>query len=727
MKTVFLRALEADDKPAALRAAIQEPEVARGKHRFEVNPANFSAIPRSPFAYWVSGRLRGLFKEFPLLDGNRRTAKIGPSTGDDSRYVRCWWEVRTFGQDSKKEWPAFAKGGAYSPFYADVHLVIRWDSRRRTFRGFIGRPGRETERPNSLEFFFRPGLTWPLRTQIGLAVRAMPAGCVFGHKGPCIFVAADRKQELLALLAIANATSFRLLVDLQMAFGSFEVGVVQRTPVPDLTVDDQNCLGSLGSRAWSIRRSLDTSTETSHAFTLPALLQVSGDTLTGRAAACVGHVQTAEIELTMIQSEIDARCFELYGIEEADRRTITEGFGGGTNEFTEAVQPDGFTDDDTDDDGETASNADNTSLAAELVSWAVSVAFGRFDVRLATGPRTIPAEPKPFDPLPVCSPGMLTGDDGLPLGSAPAGYPLVFPENGILVDDPGHPHDLTPAVRSVFDVVFGAEADARWNEATALLDPKDCNLRNWLAKGFFKHHLKRHSKSRRKAPIIWQLATPSSSYSVWLYAHRLTKDSFFQVQNDLVAQKLAHEERKHSGLLQAAGSSPAASQRKEIAAQETLVEELRAMLDEVKRITPLWQPDLNDGVVLTMAPLWRLVLQHKSWQKELKTAWEALCAGEYDWAHLAMHLWPERVVPKCAADRSLAIAHGLEDVFWAEGADGKWKARFTPTRPVEDLVRERSSSAVRAALKSLLEVPVATAGGGRGRRVTTAVADGGGL
>ena len=91
------------------------------------------------------------------------------------------------------------------------------------------------------------------------------------------------------------------------------------------------------------------------------------------------------------------------------------------------------------------------------------------------------------------------------------------------------------------------------------------------------------------------------------------------------------------------------------------------MRDEVTRVAPLWNPDLDDGVVLVMAPLWRLVPQHKPWQKELKTHWDELCAGKYDWAHLAMHLWPERVVPKCAEDRSLAIAHGLEDVFWDRG------------------------------------------------------------
>ena len=150
----------------------------------------------------------------------------------------------------------------------------------------------------------------------------------------------------------------------------------------------------------------------------------------------------------------------------------------------------------------------------------------------------------------------------------------------------------------------------------------------------------------------------------------------------MVAPKLAHEERQLTSLVQNAGDSPSAKERKEIAAQEAFVEELRAFLDEVKRVAPLWNPTLDDGVVLTMAPLWRLVPQHKPWQKELKGRWDELRAGNYDWAQIAMHLWPERVVPKCATDRSLAIAHGLEDVFWADGADGKWKPRPSPTRPL---------------------------------------------
>ena len=141
------------------------------------------------------------------------------------------------------------------------------------------------------------------------------------------------------------------------------------------------------------------------------------------------------------------------------------------------------------------------------------------------------------------------------------------------------------------------------------------------------------------------------------------------------------------------------------------------MLEEVKRVAPLWNPHLDDGVVLTMAPLWRLVPQHKAWQKELRSRWDELCAGKYDWAHVAMHLWPERVVPQCAKDRSLAIAHGLEDVFWIEGDDdGKWMARPEPTQPIDEVVKGRTSSAVKAALASLLEVPVPGTSGRRRRK-----------
>src|SRR5213078_2562879 len=104
-----------------------------------------------------------------------------------------------------------------------------------------------------------------------------------------------------------------------------------------------------------------------------------------RAAAWSEHARTVEAELAAIQAEIDDRCFALYGIDETDRRAITEGF---STRGSEEAPSDGANDAEVDageDTDENESATDATGLAAELVSWVVGIAFGRFDVRLATG------------------------------------------------------------------------------------------------------------------------------------------------------------------------------------------------------------------------------------------------------------------------------------------------------------------------------------------------------
>jgi hypothetical protein len=294
----------------------------------------------------------------------------------------------------------------------------------------------------------------------------------------------------------------------------------------------------------------------------------------------------------------------------------------------------------------------------------------------------------------------------------------------ILVDDPGHSADLTPRIVAIAECDWHGDANGSLERLVSFAGFGG-TTRSYFAREFFGDHLRRFSRSRRKAPIFWQLTTSSASYSVWLYAHALTKDTLYQVQSEYVAPKLAHEERLLTSLMNDAASTATAIERKQIASQEAFVEELRALLHEVKRVAPLWNPTLDDGVILTMAPLWRLIPQHKAWQKELKGKWDDLIAGKYDWAHITMHLWPERVVPKCATDRSLAIAHGLETIFWVEGDHGKWKQRQVPTRLVDEIVRERTSIAVKAALKSLLDVHVASANHGRkrGRRAAKAASD----
>jgi hypothetical protein len=706
-----LRALAAKDKGDALRGLVTQG-MSSNSSLISREVSLFSAIPNQPFCYWLPERLLRAYAEYPPVEA-RFGIRSGSVTFDDFRFLRLSWEVplptTTTTVGSTRQWYPISKGGAFARFYADGHLLIDWlDEGNYVAESVYLRRPREGygwgEKGRNKTYFGNPAITWSRRSQRGFSARVLPSGSSFSDKSPTVQHA--ETSRLWYFLSVANSTVFAGFLQAQIAFGSYEIGAVGRSPIP--AADDRaSALADLARGAWSLSRSLDTRTEVAHAFVLPALLQVEGGTLAVRAGAWVEHVRNVEAELGAIQSEIDERCFDLYGIEDADRLAMTEGFGveaEGSGVVGEAALE---ADEEVDEDGDAAVGGDAAALVAELVSWAVGVAFGRFDVRLATGARALPVEPEPFDPLPVCSPAMLVGDDGLPFRGAPSNYLLSFPEDGILVDDAGDSRDLVSAVHAVFETVFEADADAFWEEAAAFLDPRGHDLRLWLASGFFEHHLKLHSKSRRKAPIFWQLGTPSRRYSVWLYAHRLTEDSFFQLQNDLLAPKLAYEERQLTSLVQGSEGSPSAKERTEIAAQEAFVGELRVLLEEVKRVAPLWKPTLDDGVVLVMAPLWRLV-PYQPWQRELKTKWAELADGKYDWAHLAMHLWPDRVVPICASDRSLAIAHRLEDIFWVTDEEGKWKARQTPTVAIDELVRERTSEAVKAGLRNLDTAPTPT-------------------
>jgi hypothetical protein len=727
MKTIFLRTLEAEDKVAALRDAIRNPESATGRRRFEVDPATFAAVPRSPFAYWVSERIRDLFSERPAFEGEGRTATIGLSTKDDFRYMRHFWEVVPENiasnriSTTEKHWVLMVKGGKYSPFYRDVSMVVLWHKdgyQLKTditeYRGSRGWGYLWSAAINGHSHYFDPGLTWPLRGY-RFSAQPVPGGCIFSVAGKMAFFSTSGPIEWLGIF---NSGIFdRLIALFAGSYGGvqYEAGLIQKVPVPSLTDRDRKFLSQKAHRAWSLSRSLDSCVENSHAFTLPSLLQIETLPLANRATAWTDRVRFFEDELAVMQAEIDRKCFDLYGIGDEDRRTIAEGLGESSLataiSFAEGEgEP---RDDEIAVEGEEY-KSDAAGLAAELLSWAVGVAFGRFDLRLATGERSVPPVPEPFDPLPVCSPGMLTSADGLPVVEPPLGYRIVFPHDGILVDDEGHDRDLIGYVQQVFRVIFGEDADARLQETSGLFDPRDRDPRAWLARSYFDEHLKRYSKSRRRAPIFWQLATPSASYSVWVYCHRATRDTFFHVLNDHVDPKLRHEEEKFTRIQQEAGPNPSAGQRRALAEQESFVEELRGLRQEVARVAPLWNPDLNDGVIINFSLLWRLIPHHRAWQRECRECWDKLVTGNYDWAHLAMHLWPERVVPKCADDRSLAIAHGLEDEFWEE-ADGKWRKRQVPSARVNELVKERTSPAVKTALVDLLESPATGSVSSRGR------------
>jgi len=244
------------------------------------------------------------------------------------------------------------------------------------------------------------------------------------------------------------------------------------------------------------------------------------------------------------------------------------------------------------------------------------------------------------------------------------------------VDDPNHPLDLERRVREVIEIIWsgqegGPTAEAIEHEACEILGVK--SLRDYFRKpaGFFTDHLKRYSKSRRQAPIYWPLSNASGSYTLWIYYHRLTDQTLHTVLADFLKPKIKSVEQEISGLR---GQGKVGSQIGEL---QSFLDELLALHEEIERVIKLpWKPNLNDGVLITAAPLWKL-FRFSKWQKDLKACWAELEAGDYDWAHLAYNVWPTRVREKCRADRSLAIAHGLEDICEVKAPEKKAKKSKT--------------------------------------------------
>ncbi|HAM21789.1 MAG TPA: hypothetical protein DCQ04_05840 [Actinobacteria bacterium] len=464
------------------------------------------------------------------------------------------------------------------------------------------------------------------------------------------------------------------------------MGLVARVPWPKRKSSLQP-LSALAYQSWFTSRALDAHLETSEVFAAPALVQAGGQLFNERVAAWGQRITQAHDDLQATQAAIDELCFEAYNIEDADRQAIRMGLG-------QPIVEEGHID-----SGSSVSEPDRAALAAELVSWSVGVAFGRFDVRFDAVTKRSSVDVDPFDPLSVLSPGMLVADDLLPEARAPAEYPIKLAS--VLVNDPGHELDIAERVRSVFDVVFGDDAERWWLDVGEAIGGSQGDVGEWLRRAFFVHHLKTYSEARRKAPVIWPMGTASGSYVVWLYAHGVTDDSLLRVSTELVAPKLMLEERRLSEQAHEAGPNPSANQRKGIDGQERLIDELQQFMDQITAVAPLWHPDLNDGTVVVLAPLWGLFAHHRPWSKELRRYWEKLLSGELDWAQLAMRLWPERVVPKCATDRSLAIAHGLEGVFWIQERENltKWHPRETPIMAIDELVADRTDLAIKAALE----------------------------
>ena len=568
--------------------------------------------------------------QVPMVIAGNEVYKARPGLGtrDDFRFARLRWEVNPIDVASKN-WACAIYGSQESKFYADHNMVINWADNGRELRVFIAKKyGSASRSIINEDVYYKPGCTYQY-TGKTFRVHVLPKNSIITMAGQGLYPM--QNSWIFAILGLLNSTQATIALKKINPGRFFQASYVNSLKLNTNWLKSANKLEELAKTIFYAQRKLHSFSETSLYFCLESLKEFK--------QSSNAHNQSLLKTIKQGMIEIDKLSENIFML---DQETILE-----KSARTDYVI------------------FDESPINIGII---LGFVFGRWDIRYLTGKKQTPRFSDPFESLPICPPGMLQNDKGLPavIKDVPKDYPIRINWDGILVDDEGHIEDILARVREAFEVIWGEKAGDIEQEVCNIIGAQ--SLRSYFHKpnNFFANHFKRYSKNRRKAPIYWPLSTESGSYTLWLYYPRLTDQSLFTCVTDYVNPKIETTSKEIERFQKELSKASNAQKRDKLDKLQDFRQELIDFRDELLRVAKLpYKPNLNDGVLITASPLWKL-FRLKKWQNDLKACWEKLETGEYDWAHLAHSIWPERVREKCKTDRSIAIAHDLEHLCEVE-------------------------------------------------------------
>lgn len=638
------------------------------------------AIPGSPWVYWISQNLRVIFD----TDSTLSTAtnwKRGITTADNFRFIRYWWESGKknigFGLGSVNDtllshlkWFPCVKGGSQRKWYGNLDFCLNYGENGKEIKAWAaplyGNSG-WSRIIKSPDCYFKEGTSYSSVTSGSFSLRLMPKGFIFDQASNAIF---PEKIDKDLLLGISNS--------------SFVLWCLKLNPTVNITKEDFERIPLPNKSSYEIknnvRRAIRASMKSSLAseitfiFVTPAKWQLG-----------IEYLDQISAYLQKLESKIDEDVYQLYDISTSDRAILEAELATAILNITEEELAENK--DEQAEPTESAYTLTLQDMAVYWISYVVGIVFGRFKPGLPeelgsavyrqedfTAGTLLPPDKVEFDELVGSSDHFAYVDEqgGRHVFSAQvekALQSLALPD-GIAVFDEGHPRDLPTLVEKALNLMLGEQAaqevirEATGGDSTTSLR---ASLRKFLEKEFFTGW---HMKWYRKRPVYWPVQSSKRSYGFVLFHEMINRQTFYAIQRDPYLDTKRNAVALKMADIQAALKSASGAARKrlekELDDQRKLSEELAEFAKELEAITlggyepePDW---IDDGVILRMAPLWKVI---PIWKSEPKKYWEKLAAGEFDWSHIAMKYWPDRVRQKCKTNKSFAIAHGHEE--WYEG------------------------------------------------------------
>ena len=205
---------------------------------FEANQSDFKKIPGCPIGYWVSPNILRIFTSNLALSAVASPC-VGLQTADNARFLRLWFEVSRsrigFGFEnaalaarSGLKWFPYNKGGSARKWYGNQWYIVNWENDGYEIKNFKDKNGKLLSRPQNLNFYFNPSISWGLITSTYTSFRDYPAGFIYDVAGMSLFPYDENMKY--TILGWLNTNLFCNLVKIINPTINMQCGDVAKAP-----------------------------------------------------------------------------------------------------------------------------------------------------------------------------------------------------------------------------------------------------------------------------------------------------------------------------------------------------------------------------------------------------------------------------------------------------------------------------------------------------------------
>jgi len=519
------------EKDNSLRDAINNPKCS---WFYRASAADFKKIPGSPIAYWSTVKMRDLFQNTPSL---REIAvpRQGMATGDTDRFVRLWFEVRSwdvgfgFGSregawESGRKWFPFNKGGPFRKWYGNNEHVVRFDSATYVILKAMG------NHCPSEQYYFRSGVTWTAISSGNFSVRFDPKGSVFSNAGMKVFIETDNDNlRLFELAGFLNSKIAASLLSCLSETLNFDQGLIARLPVvrcPKIASSISRMI-ILAEDDWN-------SVETAWGFQLNPLIantEVAGS-LENSSNRChenyVSHIR----EMSQLEEQSNSWFIKAYGLQDELTPDVP------LPEITLTCNPHyRYNVNKSEEELETLLRADTIK---ELISYSIGCMMGRYSL---DQPGLIYAHSgnDQFWEIYHQKHNQPTPSQNNNHSSNSCDSWSTFPPDGDgiipITDTDWFPDDAANRFIEFISVAWPKEhLEENLKFVAESLGPKrgesprETN-RRYISTGFFKHHMKMY----KKRPIYWLFSSGKlRAFQCLVYLHRYNEGTLSRMRTEYV-------------------------------------------------------------------------------------------------------------------------------------------------------------------------------------------------